>query len=79
VEPSLGTLSFDWLQKEVRKRGMEIALNSRLIARLIIRMSRNTPVVLQTGWHDQTAEPAEKYEDIYPINFRCNWHELWAR
>src|SRR5207248_3728575 len=28
VEPSLGTLAdFDWLQKEVRKRGMEIALD----------------------------------------------------
>src|SRR5207237_743994 len=28
IEPSLGTLEdFDWLQKEVRKRGMEIALD----------------------------------------------------
>src|SRR6266496_3614878 len=59
VEPSLGTLEdFDWLEKEVRKRGMEIALD------FAIKYAENPP---------------KKYEDIYPLNFRCeNWRELWA-
>jgi starch synthase (maltosyl-transferring) len=83
VEPSLGTLSdFDWLQKEVRKRGMEIALD------FAINCSPDHPYVKEhPDWFykrpDSTIKyaenPPKKYEDIYPLNFRCeNWRELWA-
>ncbi len=83
VEPSLGTLKdFDWLQKEVRKRGMEIALD------FAINCSPDHPYVKEhPDWFykrpDGTIKfaenPPKKYEDIYPVNFRCeNWRELWA-
>src|SRR5215469_15231923 len=83
VEPSLGTLEdFDWLQKEVRKRGMEIALD------FAINCSPDHPYVKEhpewfykrpDGTIKFAENPPKKYEDIYPINFRCeNWHELWA-
>jgi starch synthase (maltosyl-transferring) len=83
VEPSLGTLTdFDWLQKQVRKRGMEIALD------FAINCSPDHPYVKEhPDWfykrHDGTIKyaenPPKKYEDIYPLNFRCeNWRELWA-
>src|SRR5216110_77108 len=83
VEPSLGTLAdFDWLQKEVRKRGMEIALD------FAVNCSPDHPYVKEhPDWFykrpDGTIKfaenPPKKYEDIYPLNFRCeNWRELWA-
>jgi starch synthase (maltosyl-transferring) len=83
VEPSLGTLEdFDWLQKEVRKRGMEIALD------FAINCSPDHPYVKEhPDWFykrpDGTIKcaenPPKKYEDIYPLNFRCeNWRALWA-
>jgi starch synthase (maltosyl-transferring) len=83
VEPSLGTLAdFDWLQKEVRKRGMEIALD------FAINCSPDHPYVKEhSDWFykrpDGTIKyaenPPKKYEDIYPLNFRCeNWRELWT-
>jgi Glycosidases len=83
VEPSLGTLEdFDWLQKEVRKRGMEIALD------FAINCSPDHPYVKEhpewfykrpDGTIKYAENPTKKYEDIYPINFRCeNWRELWA-
>ena len=83
VEPSLGTLEdFDWLQKEVRARGMEIALD------FAINCSPDHPYVkVHPDWFykrpDGTIKyaenPPKKYEDIYPLNFRCeNWRELWA-
>jgi starch synthase (maltosyl-transferring) len=83
VEPSLGTLEdFDWLQKEVRKRGMEIALD------FAINCSPDHPYVEQhpewfykqpDGTIKYAENPPKKYEDIYPLNFRCkNWRELWA-
>lgn len=83
VEPSLGTLEdFDWLQKEVRKRGMEIALD------FAINCSPDHPYVKEhpewfykrpDGTIKYAENPPKKYEDIYPINFRCeNWRELWA-
>ena len=83
VEPSLGTLEdFDWLQKEVRNRGMEIALD------FAINCSPDHPYVkTHPDWFykrpDGTIKyaenPPKKYEDIYPLNFRCeNWRELWA-
>ena len=83
VEPALGTLAdFDWLQKEVRKRGMEIALD------FAINCSPDHPYVKEhpdwfykrpDGSIKYAENPPKKYEDIYPLNFRCeNWRELWA-
>jgi starch synthase (maltosyl-transferring) len=83
VEPSLGTLAdFDWLQKQVRKRGMEIALD------FAINCSPDHPYVKEhpdwfykrpDGTIKYAENPPKKYEDILPLNFRCeNWRELWA-
>jgi starch synthase (maltosyl-transferring) len=83
VEPSLGTLAdFEWLQKEVRRRGMEIALD------FAINCSPDHPYVKEhpdwfykrpDGTIKYAENPPKKYEDIYPLNFRCeNWRELWA-
>jgi len=83
VEPSLGTLEdFDWLQKEVRKRGMEIALD------FAINCSPDHPYVKEhpdwfykrpDGTIKYAENPPKKYEDIYPLNFRCEaWRDLWA-
>src|SRR4051812_39278336 len=82
VEPSLGTLEdFDWLQKEVRQRGMEIALD------FAINCSPDHPYVREhpewfykrpDGTIKYAENPPKKYEDIYPLNFRCdNWRALW--
>jgi starch synthase (maltosyl-transferring) len=83
VEPALGTLDdFDWLQKEVRKRGMEIALD------FAINCSPDHPYVKEhpdwfykrpDGTIKYAENPPKKYEDIYPLNFRCkSWRALWA-
>jgi starch synthase (maltosyl-transferring) len=83
VEPSLGSLEdFDWLQGEVRKRGMEIALD------FAINCSPDHPYVREhPEWFYQRPDgsikfaenPPKKYEDIFPLNFRCeNWQQLWA-
>jgi starch synthase (maltosyl-transferring) len=83
VEPSLGTLAdFDWLQKQIRKRGMEIALDFAL------NCSPDHPYVNEhpewfykrpDGTIKYAENPPKKYEDIYPLNFRCeNWRALWA-
>jgi starch synthase (maltosyl-transferring) len=83
VEPSLGTLEdFDWLEKEVRKREMEIALD------FAINCSPDHPYVKEhpdwfykrpDGTIKYAENPPKKYEDIYPLNFHCeNWRELWA-
>jgi starch synthase (maltosyl-transferring) len=83
VEPSLGALEdFDWLQKEVSKRGMEIALD------FAINCSPDHPYVKEhpdwfykrpDGTIKYAENPPKKYEDIYPLNFRCeDWRELWA-
>src|SRR5438270_1791357 len=83
VEPSLGTLEdFDWLQREVRKRRMEIALD------FAINCSPDHPYVKEhpewfykrpDGTIKYAENPPKKYEDIYPLNFRCEkWRELWA-
>jgi starch synthase (maltosyl-transferring) len=83
VEPSLGTLAdFEWLEKEVRKRGMEIALD------FAINCSPDHPYVKEhpdwfykrpDGTIKYAENPPKKYEDIYPLNFHCeNWRELWA-
>jgi starch synthase (maltosyl-transferring) len=83
VEPALGTLAdFDWLQKQVLKRGMEIALD------FAINCSPDHPYVKEhpdwfykrpDGTIKYAENPPKKYEDIYPLNFRCDdWRELWA-
>jgi starch synthase (maltosyl-transferring) len=83
IEPSLGTLEdFDWLEEQVRKRGMEIALD------FAVNCSPDHPYVAEhpewfytgpDGTIKFAENPPKKYEDIYPLNFRCqNWPELWA-
>ena len=82
VEPALGTLEdFDWLQREIRRRGLEIALD------FAINCSPDHPYVVEhpewfykrpDGTIKYAENPPKKYEDIYPLNFRCeNWRELW--
>ncbi len=82
IDPNLGTLEdFDWLVGEVRERGMEIALD------FAINCSPDHPYVSEhPDWFyhrpDGTIKfaenPPKKYEDIYPLNFRCeHWRELW--
>ena len=82
VEPSLGTLEdFAWLNKQIRRRGMEIALD------FAINCSPDHPYVAEhpewfykrpDGTIKYAENPPKKYEDIYPLNFRCpNWQELW--
>jgi starch synthase (maltosyl-transferring) len=83
IDPSLGTLEdFDWLEEQVRKRGMEIALD------FAVNCSPDHPYVAEhpewfytrpDGTIKFAENPPKKYEDIYPLNFRCqNWPELWA-
>lgn len=82
IEPSLGTLKdFAWLEKQIRRRGMEIALD------FAINCSPDHPYVAEhpewfykrpDGTIKYAENPPKKYEDIYPLNFRCgNWQELW--
>ena len=82
VEPALGTLEdFDWLQEEIRARGMEVALD------FAINCSPDHPYVAEhpewfykrpDGTIKYAENPPKKYEDIYPLNFRCeNWQGLW--
>lgn len=82
IDPALGTLDdFDWLQAEVRNRGMEIALD------FAINCSPDHPYVREhPEWFYQRPDgsikyaenPPKKYEDIYPLNFRCeDWQALW--
>jgi starch synthase (maltosyl-transferring) len=83
VEPALGTLEdFEWLNGEVRKRGMEIALD------FAINCSPDHPYVREhPAWFYQRPDgsikfaenPPKKYEDIFPLNFRCeDWPRLWS-
>jgi starch synthase (maltosyl-transferring) len=82
IEPELGTFEdFDWLQGEIRSRGMEIALD------FAINCSPDHPYVQEhpewfykrpDGTIKFAENPPKKYEDIYPLNFRCeNWRALW--
>jgi starch synthase (maltosyl-transferring) len=83
VDPALGTIEdFDWLQNEVRRRGMEIALD------FAINCSPDHPYVREhpewfykqpDGSIKYAENPPKKYEDIYPLNLRCeDWPALWA-
>ena len=82
VAPELGTLEdFDWLVTEIRKRGMEIALD------FAINCSPDHPYVhAHPEWFFKRPDgsikyaenPPKKYEDVYPLNFHnANWRELW--
>ncbi len=82
IEPALGTFEdFAWLEQEIRSRGMEIALD------FAINCSPDHPYVWEhpewfykrpDGTIKYAENPPKKYEDIYPLNFRCeNWLELW--
>ena len=82
IDLNLGTLEdFDWLNREIRSRGMEIALD------FAINCSPDHPYVREhpewfykrpDGTIKYAENPPKKYEDIYPLNFRCaNWQELW--
>ena len=82
VEPSLGTMEdFEWLEREIRNRGMEVALDFAL------NCSPDHPYVREhPEWFYKRADgtikyaenPPKKYEDILPLNFHCaNWPELW--
>ena len=72
---------FRLVEGEVRQRGMEIALD------FAINCSPDHPYVREhPEWFYQRPDgtikfaenPPKKYEDIYPLNFRCeNWRELW--
>ncbi len=82
IDSSLGTMEdFIWLEWETRKRGLEIALD------FAINCSPDHPYVREhpewfykrpDGTIKFAENPPKKYEDIYPLNFRCaNWRELW--
>ncbi len=82
VAPELGTLEdFDWLVDEIRKRGMEIALD------FAINCSPDHPYVAEhpdwffkrpDGTIKYAENPPKKYEDVYPLNFYCkDWKNLW--
>ena len=82
IEPALGTFEdFAWLENEIRQRGMEIALD------FAINCSPDHPYVREhpewfykrpDGTIKYAENPPKKYEDIYPLNFRCdNWRALW--
>ncbi len=82
IEPALGTFKdFDWLIKELDKRGMELALD------FAINCSPDHPYVRDhpewffkrpDGTIKYAENPPKKYEDVYPLNFFCeNWLELW--
>lgn len=83
IDPALGTLEdFDWLQAKVHERGMEIALDFALNCSPDHPYVREHPEWFYTrpdGSIKYAENPPKKYEDIYPLNFRCaNWPELWA-
>lgn len=82
IEPSLGTFEdFQWLEQEIRSRGMEIALDFALNCSPDHPYVRDHPEWFYRrpdGTIKYAENPPKKYEDIYPLNFRCeNWQELW--
>lgn len=82
VAPELGTLEdFAWLVAEVRKRGMEIALDFAL------NCSPDHPYVADhpewffhrpDGSIKYAENPPKKYEDVYPLDYHnADWRALW--
>jgi starch synthase (maltosyl-transferring) len=83
VAPELGTLEdFRWLVGEIKKRGMEVALD------FAINCSPDHPYVeahpewffkRPDGTIKYAENPPKKYQDVYPLNFHnANWQALWA-
>lgn len=83
VAPELGTLEdFSWLVGEIKRRGMEIALD------FAINCSPDHPYVKAhpewffkrpDGTIKYAENPPKKYEDVYPLNFHNpDWKNLWA-
>jgi starch synthase (maltosyl-transferring) len=83
VAPELGTLEdFDWLVAEIRKRGMEVALD------FAINCSPDHPYVHEhpewffkrpDGTIKYAENPPKKYQDVYPMDYHCaTWRELWS-
>ena len=82
IEPALGTMrDFQWLENEIRKRGMEVALDFALNCSPDHPYVRDHPEWFYRrpdGTIKFAENPPKKYEDIYPLNFRCkNWPQLW--
>jgi len=82
VAPELGTLAdFSWLVGEIKKRGLEVALD------FAINCSPDHPYVTEhPGWFFKRPDgsikyaenPPKKYEDVYPLNFHnSDWKALW--
>ena len=82
VAPELGTLEdFAWLVGEIKKRGMEIALD------FAINCSPDHPYVKDhpewffkrpDGTIKYAENPPKKYQDVYPLNFHNpTWEALW--
>ncbi len=82
VEPELGSLEdFDWLVQEIRRRGLEVALD------FAINCSPDHPYVKEhpdwffhrpDGSIKYAENPPKKYEDVYPLNFHNpDWRSLW--
>ena len=82
VAPELGTLEdFAWLVGEVKKRGLEIALD------FAINCSPDHPYVkAHPDWFFKRPDgsikyaenPPKKYQDVYPLNFHNpDWRGLW--
>jgi starch synthase (maltosyl-transferring) len=82
IEPALGTFDdFKWLIGELKKRGMELALD------FAINSSPDHPYVAEhpdwffkrpDGTIKYAENPPKKYEDVYPLNFWCDdWRALW--
>jgi len=82
IAPELGTFAdFDWLIKELHKRGMELAID------FAINSSPDHPYVAEhpewfykrpDGTIKYAENPPKKYEDVYPLNFHNkNWQALW--
>ncbi len=83
IEPALGTMKdFEWLLKQIKTRGMELALD------FAINCSPDHPYVkAHPDWFHHRPDgsikyaenPPKKYEDIYPLNWTCDdWKALWT-
>jgi starch synthase (maltosyl-transferring) len=82
IEPALGDFAdFKWLIGELKKRGMELALD------FAINCSPDHPYVKDhpdwffkrpDGTIKYAENPPKKYEDVYPLDFFCkDWRALW--
>jgi starch synthase (maltosyl-transferring) len=83
VAPELGKLAdFDWLVGEIKRRGMEVALD------FAINCSPDHPYVHEhpdwfykrpDGTIKYAENPPKKYQDVYPMNFHnADWRAMWS-